>query len=312
METTKTTTLATHNGVFHADEIMGIAILKMVYSEFDFEITRSRNPKDWEKASFVLDVGGVYDPETDRFDHHQRDFDQTYSESVVKYATAGLVWLKYHHGAIAHATDYAPAYSEVWRIKDEIGASVIKLVDAHDNGQALQELAIQGADETLSNLSLSHIISGFNGVEGGFEQAIELAQQVLTNEIRAAWKRIQGEKAVVEAHACAHFHGQGQGQGVMVLEEFTPWQRLVGGLNAHEWVGYCIYPDVTGQWRVQTVKGSDGEDIRSLPKEWGGLRAEELQTLTGVEDATFCHKNLFICGAETKEGALELARLAAS
>ena len=34
--------------------------------------------------------------------------------------------------------------------------------------------------------------------------------------------------------------------------------------------------------------------------------------ITGVEDAVFCHNHRFICAAESKEGAIKLAKLALS
>lgn len=41
----------------------------------------------------MLDVGGVYDPETDRYDHHQRGFDQNFGHGfVTKLSSAGLVY----------------------------------------------------------------------------------------------------------------------------------------------------------------------------------------------------------------------------
>lgn len=41
----------------------------------------------------VLDVGGTYDPETDRYDHHQRGFDHNFGHGfVTKLSSAGLVY----------------------------------------------------------------------------------------------------------------------------------------------------------------------------------------------------------------------------
>ena len=37
---------------------------------------------------------------------------------------------------------------------------------------------------------------------------------------------------------------------------------------------------------------------------------ETLQKVTGVEDAVFCHKGLFLAVAKSKEGAIKLAELA--
>ena len=46
-----------------------------------------------ETLDAVIDVGGVFDAEKDRFDHHQRGFDQTFGRGfVTKLSSAGLVY----------------------------------------------------------------------------------------------------------------------------------------------------------------------------------------------------------------------------
>jgi uncharacterized UPF0160 family protein len=41
----------------------------------------------------VLDVGGVYDPERDRYDHHQRAFSEVFGHGfTTKLSSAGLVY----------------------------------------------------------------------------------------------------------------------------------------------------------------------------------------------------------------------------
>lgn len=46
----------------------------------------------------VLDVGGAYDPATDRYDHHQRGFNHNFGHGfVTKLSSAGLVY-KVHFG----------------------------------------------------------------------------------------------------------------------------------------------------------------------------------------------------------------------
>ena len=49
---------------------------------------------------------------------------------------------------------------------------------------------------------------------------------------------------------------------------------------------------------------------KPVPAEWKGLRDSELQTVTGVTTASFCHPAGFIGGAETLADALALAKLA--
>ncbi len=67
-------TVVTHDTAFHADEVIAVALLRQ--AGFQFEITRTRDPKILGEAIadnniLVLDVGGVYDPAMLNFDHHQ-------------------------------------------------------------------------------------------------------------------------------------------------------------------------------------------------------------------------------------------------
>lgn len=47
-----------------------------------------------------------------------------------------------------------------------------------------------------------------------------------------------------------------------------------------------------------------------LPNPWGGLRGEELASVSGIKDVIFVHSNRFIGGHRTKEGAITMARKA--
>lgn len=63
-------TIQTHNGQFHADEVLAIAILTIV-CEKDFDIERiDRSLKDLKSGTIVLDIGKTYEPNNFRFDHH--------------------------------------------------------------------------------------------------------------------------------------------------------------------------------------------------------------------------------------------------
>jgi len=65
-------TIGTHNGTFHCDEALACYMLKLLPEYSDARITRSRDPELLKDCDVVVDVGGVYDPSTHRYDHHQR------------------------------------------------------------------------------------------------------------------------------------------------------------------------------------------------------------------------------------------------
>lgn len=75
----------------------------------DAEIVRSRNPADLEPCDIVVDVGAVFDPERQRFDHHQREFTETMKSLKIldyetKLSSAGLVYAYYGKAVISSIT----------------------------------------------------------------------------------------------------------------------------------------------------------------------------------------------------------------
>jgi uncharacterized UPF0160 family protein len=71
--------IVTHDGQFHADEVVACMMLKKLY--YPVEIVRTRDPKEIENAFFVVDVGGKYNPKKNMFDHHQEGCNEFLSEN---------------------------------------------------------------------------------------------------------------------------------------------------------------------------------------------------------------------------------------
>lgn len=73
---------------------------------------------------------------------------------------------------------------------------------------------------------------------------------------------------------------------------------------------YLISPRPDGSWGVRALPVSAGsfQTRQPFPKAWRAQPAIALPTLTGVEDATFCHATGFYAVASSQEGALALAK----
>ena len=71
-------------------------------------------------------------------------------------------------------------------------------------------------------------------------------------------------------------------------------------------------PSKRGGYNVYAVPVEIGSFVnrKSLPEEWRGLRDENLQKVTGVKSARFCHNSGFICSAEEFQDAVNLAIIA--
>ena len=282
-------TIVTHNGNFHADDVFSIAALKHIFPTFN--LVRTRDLEVIGKADIVIDVGGEYDADTGRFDHHQRGGAGA-RDNGIPFSSFGLIWQKY-------GVEICQGNHEVAQAVD---AGLVSTIDAIDCGHV--EGVAQG-------ISLSQTISMFNPTwqedshfDTCFDEAVEFASRVLTRFIASADGGISAKSIVAKAIDNA------EDPRVIVLEKYTPWKTTVHKLS--EQALYMVYPSGSGPWRIQTVPVEPGsfEDRKSLPAPWAGLSNEALQEVTGIDDAMFCHNGLFIAGAESFESTMKMAAIA--
>jgi len=286
-------TIATHNGNFHADDVFSIAALKAIFPTY--KLIRTRNLDVIAQADIVIDVGGEYDAEAGRFDHHQRG-GAGERENGIPYSSFGLVWQKYGLELCQGNQDVA----------NSVDAGLVSTIDAIDCGYA------EGVAKGMTQgISLSQTISMFNPTwqedshfDTCFDEAVNFASRVLTRFIASASGGINAKAIVAEAIEKA------EDPRVIVLEKYTPWKRTVHALSTQAL--YMVYPSGSGPWRIQTVPVEPGsfEDKKSLPIAWAGLSNEALQDVTGIDDAMFCHNGLFIAGAESFESTMKMAEIA--
>lgn len=295
----------THSGVFHPDEVFATIMLAKVIPGFVLFRTREQDIiENADSNVIVYDVGGVYEPERNRFDHHQSSFDKERADGV-KYSSAGLIWNKYGEKVIGKIADeFGQELSEkdVCEISRDIDSKLIRRIDDRDNGG-------ERLDLMFCLIRNQNPINGETISEGeAFKKACDLADSLLTREIQIKISAKIGE-ALVEKKI------EESENGVLVFEEFVGgWQQnLLKSRNPKaDKVMFAIYPGQDGGWMVQTVplRGSrERKNKKDLPVEWGGLAGEELSAQVGVE-ANFCHKGLFLLGTTSREYALEIARIA--
>ncbi|MDB4837914.1 MYG1 family protein [Marinomonas sp.] len=242
------------------------------------------------KADIVVDVGGIYDAEKGRFDHHQKGGAGA-RENGIPFSSFGLIWQKF-------GLEICAGNKEVAHSLDK---NLVSTIDAIDCGH------VEGV---ATGVSLSQTISMFNptwqeesNYDACFDEAVAFASRVLTRFIAAASGCINAKSIVAEAIEKA------TDPRVVVLEQYTPWKTTV--LKLSQDALFMIYPS-QGQWRIQTVPVELGsfEDRKKLPAPWAGLSNKELQEATGLEDATFCNNGLFIAGCESFENTIKMAQMA--
>lgn len=89
--------IGTHNGTFHCDEALAVSLLKLLPAFAAHDVVRTRDPAKLAQCDVVVDVGGEYNHEMRRYDHHQKSFDGVFGgDRHTKLSSAGLVY-KYVH-----------------------------------------------------------------------------------------------------------------------------------------------------------------------------------------------------------------------
>lgn len=98
---------------------------------------------------------------------------------------------------------------------------------------------------------------------------------------------------------------------MIILDKY--YSRHTDTLSKYSDVLMVLSPKmVDGTWAVETIR-TDPKSYQAridFPKSWAGKSGEELEKVTGVPGAIFCHNGRFLVVAQTKEGAIKLAELA--
>lgn len=287
---------ATHSGSFHADDVLAAAALRLVNPSLP--ILRTRDQAQLDAADILFDVGRVFDAATCRFDHHQLEYKEA-RDNGIPFSSFGLVWREL--GAELCGSAAAAARVDRWLVQG---------VDALDCGITLSKETMQ-----VSVMSISTVLGGFNPGwqdvtsaatrDEAFERAVGMAIAVLQNTIRDA----NGFEKARAAVAQGTLLEEGR---LLVLEHDVPWKESVLGSPEYANVLYVISPDAQAKWHVSAVPdyAESFSNRKSLPSAWAGLDGEELDAVAGMTGCVFCHRGRFVAGHKTKDGAMEMARLA--
>ncbi len=284
--------IVVHNGTFHADDVFAVAALKRLYPEA--EVVRTRNESVIHAGDIVVDVGGVYDQETNRFDHHQIGGAGS-RENGIPYAGIGLVWKKFG----THITGSTEAALIIEN-------RLIAAIDGPDNGVAL--FAGFKFKETLP-YHLGAIVEAFNVTwredeglaDSYFMNAVHIASLILDREIVRARDAVIGYQCIREAYAAS------PDKRLLVLDKSYQWIDVVRSFPN---VLFVVLPDAD-RWKVRAVPDIElFKNRKDFPESWAGLRNNDLANVTGVPDALFCHNKRFIAVAQSKDGAYALAKRA--
>lgn len=303
-------TLTTHSGKFHCDEVFGYAVLCLALGLScpgqDHRLVRTRQPERIEVGDIVFDVGGIFDPTANRFDHHQIGAPQR--ADGTPYSAAGLLWQVYGERAVAALLPAQDVSGFASKIAAELDEGLVKRLDEIDNGVSMS------GPVQRNSLDLAALVGDFNpswdspsatGLDAGdeaFLRAAALARQVLALKVEGVRAKLRAESLVMAAYEGA------ADQRLLVLDTGMPWKNVV--FKQALPVLLCVSPASNGNWMIDTVPPEPGSFAQRLPfpEAWAGLQGNDLAKVCGVDDAVFVHVRRFVGAARTREGAIAMAR----
>ncbi len=277
------TKAATHSGPFHADDVLAWGLIQ-VFVDANATLVRTRDASVLDQADIVFDVGGIFDPATGRFDHHQNSYEGPLS-------SAGMVldWLE-------DCGRVAPDLAQ------RIRSRVCDYVDDVDNGRREPDPSVP---------CFASMVEAYNrGSEGlpEFDQAFLRAGQMAAHFVQGIANGHAEEEAARTVVRAAMADADARGSNTLILNPYVRWKPAyfeLGG-ETHP-TQFVIAPGPDDSWRTLAIPprlGSFDQKL-SLPAAWAGLVDDEFEAKCGIRGARFCHKNRFIMVFDTLAGLLD-------
>ncbi|KAI0639378.1 GAMM1 protein [Trametes polyzona] len=319
--------IGTHNGTFHCDEALAVFLLRRTKAYAAAGLKRTRDPAVLDTCDIVVDVGGVYDEKTQRFDHHQRGFNEVFGHGFdTKLSSAGLVYKHFGKEIISNRFLYKEGDEKVETLWLKMYKEFIEAIDAIDNGISQYPTDLKPRYRLRTDVSsrVGYLNPAWNEsvsaetVDAKFLQASAMVGTEFLDRLDYYANSWLPARDLVVAALNKRKEVDPSGR-IILFEQFAPWKEHLFELEETlaipeaEKPIYVLYPDETGNnWRIQAVPiaPESFESRKALPEQWRGVRDEALSQLSGVEGCIFVHASGFIGGNKTKEGVLRLANLA--
>ena len=262
----------THAGVFHTDDAMATALLRIAGYEGDVVRVNKVPEGVTDETNLIYDIG------YGRFDHHQDDVDVR--PSGVKYAAFGLLV------RVSGLCEVDGFY--------DFDQTFVEFLDKTDNGQL-------GKDE-VNNIrnyifSLNPRWDEDTDEHVAFQQAVSFCTRVLEREFGLRLSKVRARSFVNEAVDKA----LEQNKHYIDLDRFMPWEGQIKYLDGAALNVLCaVYPS-RGEWAIKIRSAFDLDHPRQSAAYFDFVDANK------PEGCTFVHSAGFIASAKTHEAAIDIA-----
>lgn len=300
-------TCITHGGNMHADDVFATAFLELYLKSIKVYRVDFYDENEIPKDAIVYDVG------FGKFDHHQPE--PKLRDNQIPYCSFGLLWNEYGREFLKNQQLTKEQLELVFESFDK---NLVEAIDADDNG-VFPEINAPYKVKTVSDIiKLFNPSYGSNKIpkdgaeilldqrlilNAQFLKAVNVASAILQEELKHIIGKVKASEKVLKSLESAKNH-------ILFLEEYMPYLDVLLKNDTNKEIYFVIFPSNRVGYTIKTVANSKEDSTHrvSFPKEWGGLINQELEEVSGITDALFCHNKLFIATAKTKEAAYEMAK----
>ena len=294
--------IGTHNGIFHCDEIVAIAIIKLLYQNItEIEIIRTRDVEILNsKCNMLIDIGG------NKYDHHQKGGNGKRINGV-SYASAGLIWRDFGTLLIEEMCKNYLNIVEVEEIFNKIDENIIQRVDMEDNGEGTLEHPFNFIN-TFLPLWYEENMNYDNNFNEALNYTVGIFQHIINYNIS-------------EKLACKEIDNRIKNQkigNILILPSQTiPWIEKVidyNDINPDDCIDFVVFKYPAGGYALQCVPLSLSDKFSQrvkLPEIWAG-ETMNLPIISGIDSAILCHKGRFFARANEFADIIKMCEIAHS
>jgi uncharacterized UPF0160 family protein len=308
--------IVTHSERFHCDEVCATALLQLIYP--NITVHRTRDPSELKKAqqdpsTLVIDVGHIYDHNSQCYDHHQESFAECRVTNI-PLSSFGLIYK--HYGCeflriIAENIKFDLDDDLMTEIYDKFYKQFVLSIDAGDNGIEF----CRKSDLVYTPIILPITVSNMNnenvrdehGQMTCFMNAVELCQQHILIYAKSIIQKVSNyhtELAVFQDGLKHTSEALKQG-GILLLAKSINVRTYLEEYDPDQNIKFIIVPrdldkDIWNIWTVN-VKGSVFETLCPIISE------DEARILCG-NNVVFIHKKHFTGAVKNVKNAITIAQ----
>lgn len=291
--------LVTHNGKFHQDDVTAAVILKKIYP--DATLVRTRNEEEIRSGCVVFDVGRVFDPALNRFDHHQRGFNETFSQDcIIKLSSAGLIF-KYFTKEFIKTYNFDVDSPIFGFIANRIYQDFFLGIDGVDNGYDIGDrYKVRRVCDLVDSFNLS--IDEEDVQYKRFVECMEVVRIDLDNFINY---KLFGWLPKYEAADEVIRKSSGN---ILITDEHISRGMVLELEKKHGKNIMFVVVNRPKDIRAYAIPVSKSSFESKIPfkESWRGLTGSELRRVSGIKSAVFVHATGFLGCCEVLEDTLEM------